>query len=128
MNLDCKHISVRVADIEATKDFYINKLGLTLLDEKHGFLAAKTGMIRISFFGGFAIADNEGEKHVGNTIAFSTSNIEDTRDELINKGVQLTTDITNANNYLKFISLKDPNGLVVSIAEYLIKDLLENRL
>ena len=106
MNLDCKHISVRVKDIEATKDFYINKLGLTLLDEKPGFLAVKAGMIRISFFGGFAIADNEGEKHVGNTIAFSTSNIEETRNELVNKGLQLTTDITNANNYLNLYRLK----------------------
>jgi catechol 2,3-dioxygenase-like lactoylglutathione lyase family enzyme len=127
MNLDCKHIEVRVSNLLKSKDFYIQKLGLTLLDDKPNFFAAQVGELRISFLGGNKFLDLNLEETIGTSIIFSTEDIESTRNELLQKGVKIIIDITNANNYLKFITIEDPDGLSVSIAEYLVTDLLEKK-
>jgi catechol 2,3-dioxygenase-like lactoylglutathione lyase family enzyme len=128
LNFDCKHLTYRVADTTKSKIFYIDNLGLTLLDEKPNFLALKVGNIRISFFGGHKPSSQTSDEFVGTNIVLSTQNIEQTRDKLVEKGVVLKQDIVIANNFLKFIVLLDPDNLIVEIAEYLIKDTLESKL
>ena len=125
LTVSCKHITVRVSDIIQAKDFYIEKLGLTLLDENPAFFAAQAGHIRFSFFGGYKITEEASENYAGVQIIFSVADIEEAKTKLLEKGLTLTKDITNANNYLKFILLKDPDGIVISIAQYLIPDTLE---
>ena len=128
LDLDWKHMTFRVSDVVKAKEFYIDKLDLALLDERPGFFAAKAGSMRISFFGGYTTTDGPSEKYVGTQIIFSTADIEDTRNKLVAKEIELITDITNANNYLKFILIKDPDGTAISIAQYLIPDTLEKKL
>jgi catechol 2,3-dioxygenase-like lactoylglutathione lyase family enzyme len=126
--LDCKHITYRVTDIAKSKSFYVEQLGLTLLDEKPNFMALKIGDLRLSFFGGHKSSSDTSEEFIGTSIVLATENIEQTKELLISRGITLHQDIVNANNYLKFIMLKDPDGLIVEIAEYLIKDTLENNI
>ena len=98
---------------------------MTLLDDKPAFFAAQAGNIRFSFFGEYKITEQASENYVGVQIIFSVADIEDTKSKLLEKGITLTKDITNANNYLKFVLLKDPDGIVISIVQYLISDTLE---
>ncbi len=79
------------------------KLGLTLLDEKPNFFAAQVGILRLSFFGGHTLTGQSAEKYVGTSIIFSTDNIEKTRNKLIELGIELSVDITNANDYPRIV-------------------------
>jgi catechol 2,3-dioxygenase-like lactoylglutathione lyase family enzyme len=123
-----KHITFRVTDTKRSKEFYADKLGLTLLDEKPDFFAIKAGSIRISFFGGHKASTQTSDEFVGANIVLSTNDIQQTRDALLEKGIVIKQDIVNANNFLKFIVLSDPDDLIVEIAEYLVKDTLESKL
>ena len=127
-HLSCKHLSFRVSDTERSKAFYVEQLALTLLDEKPNFFAVRAGDVRISFFGGHKPSDQTSEEYVGANIVLQTADIEQTKASLVAKGVTLKQDIVNANNFLKFIVLADPDQLIVEVAEYLTEDPLESLL
>jgi predicted enzyme related to lactoylglutathione lyase len=115
ISLDCRYLVIRVMDIARTKDFYIHKLGLTLLDEQPGFLATQAGQIRLFFLGGFNTSPSNAEQ--GTSVMFTTQNIQRTRDEIIAKGLSLVSDITTSYNSLQTLVLKDPDGNLVNIAQ-----------
>lgn len=118
---NCNHLTFRVTNTIISKAFYVDKLGLTLINEQPNFLAIKVGNLRLSFFGGHKPSTQTSDEFVGANMVLSTQNIQQTRDSLIKKGIVLKQDIVNANNFLKFIVITDPDGLIVEIAEYLTK-------
>ena len=47
-----QHAVIRVSDIAAAKEFYLNHLRLELLEDSGNFFAANAGNLRLSVFGG----------------------------------------------------------------------------
>jgi catechol 2,3-dioxygenase-like lactoylglutathione lyase family enzyme len=127
MDLKCQHISFNVSDIEAMKDFYVNTLGMELLDDKPNFFAARAGDVRFSFFGGANKRNNFDDNEVGTGFVLRTDNIEKIRDELVKKGVPMLNDIVTAPGFMKFITIEDPDNNIIHIGEYLA-DPLEKKI
>lgn len=118
MNLKLQHSVIRVSDVNAAKEFYIKKLGLELLEDSGNFLAAKSGNIRLSFFGGFQKPDNPEDVRTGVSLIFRVENLENAKNELAAKGVNPLGDVIDIPNFHKFLEYEDPDGTVFFLAEY----------
>ena len=123
MDLEIKHLIFWSADINKAKDFYVEKLGLEILESAEHFFAVKCGDIRFSFFEGAKIFDNKDDS-TGVSIIFKTNDLQSTKAALISKDIILFEDITEAPGFMKHFSVKDPDGNLVFFGEYL-KDPLE---
>ena len=119
MKLTCNHIAFRASDLKKTKDFYIKKLELEVLQNTSALLALKAGEVRLSFFGGYKKTSTASKNKTGYNIILRTKNILATRNSLVKKKVELIQDITEAPGFLKFISIKDPDNNIIHIGEYL---------
>ncbi len=115
----CNHISMGCSDIERSFDFYVNKLGLPVLHRWPKMFAVRAGEVRISVFQTDEVSTS------GNVeIILRTDSIESAKDSIVNNGITLTQDIVEAPGFMRFLSLKDPDGNVLHIGEYL-RDPLE---
>lgn len=124
MNLRCQHIGFNISDVKASKDFYIDKLGLKLIDEKgENFFAAKAGDVRFSFFGGAVKQPTPPDDASGMSIILRTDNINEAKETVLSKGITLIQDIAEAPGFMKWISIEDPDGNIVHIGEYLTNPL-----
>jgi len=99
------------------KDFYINKLGLELVEEFESFFAVKAGSVKFSFGGGYK-KNPKNENSSGIVLLLNTVDLIKTRDTLIKKGVKLVTDITDEEG-CKYLSIEDPDGNLIHISQYL---------
>jgi len=95
------------------KDFYVNKLGLELIEEFDSFFAVKAGNVKFSFGGGYKKNAKDNDT-VSIVLLLSTDNIVKTRDTLIEKGINLVSEITDEGGY-KYITIKDPDGNLIHI-------------
>ncbi len=118
MDLKCEHIGYNVSDLKAMKEFYVDKLGLELLDEKGNFFAVRAGDVRFSFFGGAAKYPQKDDS-TGISVILRTDNIAGARDKIVSNGIKLNMDITEAPGFMKFISFEDPENNSVHVGEYL---------
>lgn len=118
MPLKLQHTVVRVSSIDAAKDFYLNKVGLELLEDSGNFFAAKAGNVRLSFFGGYEKADASEDPKTGVSLIFRTDDLSASAIELEAKGVKPLGDVIDIPNFHKFLEYEDPDGNVFFLAEY----------
>jgi len=98
------HIEMNVADVEKSKDFFINKLGFKL----HSVIPNE-GVFVCS---GDALIGLFNAKAVGFThIAFTVDDVEKAQEELIAKGLEFRRKpMVNAGTGRMITGLKDPDG------------------
>ena len=118
MNLKCQHVVFSMSDKKAMKKFYIDKLELDLLEDEEHFFAAAAGNVRFSFFEG-ARKYPINEDAAGISVILRCDDLVKTRGELLNKGIKLLGDITEAPGFMKYVTVEDPDNNIVHIAEYL---------
>lgn len=118
MELKLQHTVVRVSDINIAKDFYINKLGLIMIEDSGNFFAAKAGSVRLSFFAGYEKAGVTDEPKTGISLIFRVENLENASAELKDKGILPFGDVIDIPNFHKFLEYEDPDGNVFFLAEY----------
>ena len=117
MSLKCQHVVISMSDKKAMKEFYIDKLGLGLLEEEEHFFAASAGAVRFSFFAGAKkYPINEDATSV--SIILRTDDIKRTKEELLSKGIRLLSDINEAPGFMKYLNIEDPDNNLVYIGEY----------
>ena len=121
MELKLQHAVVRVTSIENAKDFYLNKIGLELLEESGSFFAAKAGNVRLSFFGGYEKPEALGDPKTGVSLIFRTDNLENAAKELEAKGIKPFGEVIDIPNFHKFLEYEDPDGNVFFLAEYKVE-------
>ena len=119
MYLTCNHIAFRVSSLKKTKEFYVKKLELEILENTSTLLALKAGEVRLSFFEGYKKAVISSKNETGYNIILRTKNISSARNSLVKKKIKLVQDITEAPGFLKFITIKDPDNNIIHIGEYL---------
>jgi len=118
MNLKCQHMVFSMSDKKAMREFYIDRLGLDVLEDEEHFFAAAAGEVRFSFFEG-AKKYPINEDATGVSIILRCDDIAKKREEIINKGVKILNDITEAPGFMKYLTIEDPDNNIVHIAEYL---------
>jgi catechol 2,3-dioxygenase-like lactoylglutathione lyase family enzyme len=120
MRIDTCHFEIRVHSLEAAKAFYVEVLGLEILQEAPAIrlLAVRAGAVRISIFADAAAADTEVASAAGGHVIFRTPSLARTIDRLRRAGIDVP-EVSEAPGFMRYVALRDPSGNLVEIAEYL---------
>ena len=106
--LAARHIHIRVTDVERTKTFYRDKLGLKVTNERPGEVVEFPGL----WFGKFR---GTGKLETGGiTIGMGAASVQKTYDELKAKGVNIPKPPAPARDEWAF-GLTDPDGYAIEI-------------
>lgn len=108
---------LNVSDIDAAKEFYIEKLGLQVLEMFPKFFAARAGDVRISVFpGGRKLVEGQDS---GVSVILRTEDVDQTITELTSRGVLFEGPMGEAPQFMRFVSFLDPDGNRLYLAQYL---------
>lgn len=127
LQLSCRQVTVHVSALEPALDFYVGALGLELLERGDSFFAARVGDVRVSAFSGFERSPAERARQTGVTLILAARDVDQALRTLRARGVEPLGGIVEAGGFLRFFSVLDPDGTLVSIAEYLEPELLQPR-
>jgi catechol 2,3-dioxygenase-like lactoylglutathione lyase family enzyme len=110
----CNHITIACSDIDRAHEFYIDKLGLTLLNRWPHMISARAGEVR------FSISPSDELSKEGNVnVILRTDDIDAAKKELESRGVTLLEDIVEAPNFMRFFTIEDPDHNIIHIGQYL---------
>ena len=120
MQIDTCHFEIHVHSLEAAQVFYVDKLGFELIQFKPELhlLAVKAGTVRISIFADASQQDVAAAGRAGGHIIFRTHKLSATIEALQSAGIDVPR-VSEAPGFMKYISLRDPSGNLLEIAEYM---------
>lgn len=118
MDLKLQHVVVRTTDINNAREFYLNKLGLEVLENAENFFAAKAGGVRLSFFGGYEKQEITEDAKTGFSLILRTGNLEETIKNARENGIKINGEVINIPGFHKFLEIEDPDGNILFFAEY----------
>jgi catechol 2,3-dioxygenase-like lactoylglutathione lyase family enzyme len=115
-DLTCRHVELRVTDLDAARRFYVDQLGLEVLQHAPAIqlLALRAGPVRLSIFGGLAKPAAAGACH----LVFGVADLDAAIAALRAAGIE-AADAQEAPGFLRFSAIRDPNGTLIELAEYL---------
>jgi catechol 2,3-dioxygenase-like lactoylglutathione lyase family enzyme len=119
MNFDIKHLVCRSSDIDQSREFYVNKLELEVLEEEEQFFAVRSGGVRMSFFGGSRKIDLPYKDIPGFSVIFSIENVNSAKEYILSKGIKLNSEILEAAGFMKYFSVNDPDENIIYFGEHL---------
>jgi predicted enzyme related to lactoylglutathione lyase len=110
-------MELRVRDLGAARRFYVDQLGLAILQDTPaiGLLALRAGTIRLSIFGTDAAPLGPGPIH----LVLASLDLERTVQALAERGVGLLGPLIEAPGFCRYVQTRDPAGNLVEIAQYL---------
>lgn len=125
MEIDTCHFGLHVHSLEAAEAFYVGLLGLSVLQRlpPAKLLALRAGAVRISIFYDSTVEEIREASRAGACIIFRTANLTEVISRLQTAGM-IAPSILEAPGFMKFISLEDPSGNRIEIAEYLREPLI----
>jgi catechol 2,3-dioxygenase-like lactoylglutathione lyase family enzyme len=120
VDLSLQHVEVHVSALDAARRFYVEQLGLEVLDDLPALdmFAVRAGPVRISVFGGYQSTIRDA-RACGTHLIFRVSDLRETIEELTRRGVVFTGGIVEAGGFIRDIATVDPDGNTVEFAEYL---------
>ncbi|SER67909.1 glyoxylase I family protein [Gracilibacillus ureilyticus] len=120
------HIAIICSDYSASKEFYVDKLGLEIIseeyrEERHSYKLdlALNGEYIIELFSfpdspqRLSYPEANGLRH----LAFEVTNMEETCRKIEQMGIELETVRIDANNGKKYTFFHDPDGLPIELYE-----------
>lgn len=111
---------IHVTDFEKAKDFYLGKLGGTLVSEDEVRLAIRLGHLEIDMFRVDEPVENTAyAARQGISLAFQVDDVGISMAELKAKGVKFIHEAPNQNAYYRYAAFADPSGNVIEIVEKL---------
>jgi catechol 2,3-dioxygenase-like lactoylglutathione lyase family enzyme len=108
-----------VSDIDAAKEFYLDKLGLTVIESYTKFFAVKAGDVRFSIFAGGVKRPAGDDGDAPASIILRTADLAATMAELSASGIEFESEAVEAPNFMRYVPLLDPDGNRIHIAQYL---------
>ena len=117
MDVTDLHFELHVRDLEVAKHFYVEQLGLPILQQvpSMNLIAVRVGRSRMSIFGNRTDQNGSGPSQ----IIVSVRDVEASSAELLAKGVVISGPPVEAGKFLRFFTICDPDGNTVAISEYL---------
>ena len=108
MDLKCQHLVIRTTDVNKAREFYVEKLGLEVIEDAKNFFAAKAGGVRLSFFEGYEKQETGEDAKTGISI-------------ILKKGVKVNGDIIDIPNFHRFLEIEDPDGNILFLGQYYVE-------
>ena len=109
-----------VQNLQESKLFYINLLGLSLASESDQCVKMKAGKHDVFMFQGTLPAiDYQHGYNSSSTLVFTVKNLDEKINELKNQGVEFIHDSPNQNDWGRYSAFKDPSGIVHEVFEFL---------
>ena len=118
MSLECTQVLVRLTDLALAREFYVDKLGLEVIEEYPTMVAVRAGSVRFSIFAG-GKAHGADEDDPPSTMILGTKDLDATMQELSSRGIEFDGEVQTAPGFMRYISLLDPDGNQLYIAQYL---------
>jgi catechol 2,3-dioxygenase-like lactoylglutathione lyase family enzyme len=117
MKLTGGHVELHVPDLAAARRFYVEQLGLQVLQETPAIrlLALRAGAMRISIFGTESVSTGPGAVH----LVFGSPDLARTLVDLEAMGIPCAGPPVEAPGFCRYVQIRDPAGNLVEIAEYL---------
>jgi predicted enzyme related to lactoylglutathione lyase len=108
-----------VQDLLASRDFYVDTLGLTIVEEYEDSLKLKSGSHNVLMFQGTMEAKNYEHGYNSNSsLVLTVSNLDEKINELKSKGVIFVHKSPNENRWGRYAAFKDPSGIVNELMEF----------
>lgn len=110
-----------VHNLQISKDFYTNILGLEIMEELADCVKLKIGNHAVYMFQGGM--ESVGYKHgynANSTLIFTVQNLDKQINELKAKGVVFVHQSPNENKWGRYAAFKDPSGIVHELMEFCI--------
>jgi len=108
-----------VRDLSASKNFYVDLLGLKLVEEHEDSLRLTIGSHNVFIFQGTMDATHdEHGYHASSTLVLTVSNLDDKISELKSKGVAFIHESPNENRWGRYAAFTDPSGIVNELMEF----------
>jgi glyoxylase I family protein len=108
-----------VHDLLVSKNFYIDVLGLNLVEEYEDSLKLKSGSHNVFMFQGTMEATNyEHGFNSNSSLVLTVSNLDEKIDELKSKGVVFVHKSPHENRWGRYAAFKDPSGIVNELMEF----------
>jgi predicted enzyme related to lactoylglutathione lyase len=108
-----------VHDLLVSRDFYIDILGLDLVEEHEDSLILKSGSHNVLMFQGTMEATNYEHGYNSNsTLVLTVNHLDDKINELKSKGVVFVHKSPNENRWGRYAAFKDPSGIVNELMEF----------
>jgi len=108
-----------VRNLSISREFYINILGLDLLEEYEDSLKFQSGTHNVFMFQGTMRATNyEHGYNANSALVFTVSDLDGKIKELKSKGVLFVHDTPNINRWGRYAAFEDPSGIVHELMEF----------
>src|SRR5580692_8347614 len=102
MKLECSHIMLNTSDVKAARHFYIEQLGLPVIEEYPTMFAFRAGNVRFTVVGGGTQQDpDEDVPDPPSTVMFRTADIDGTVSDLKSKGVKFLGEVEEAPGFMR---------------------------
>jgi catechol 2,3-dioxygenase-like lactoylglutathione lyase family enzyme len=117
----CRHAVIGTSDLARAREFYLEKVGLPLLEEipAANLFACGIGGFRLSVFGGYTAVPQRDDRSAGLNLVFEVEDIETALAELSGRGLVFDGGIHEAPGFCRFIVAFDPDDNPVEFAQYL---------
>jgi predicted enzyme related to lactoylglutathione lyase len=119
MNLECCHVLISVSDLDLAREFYEKKLALPVIEDHPRMFAVRAGGVRFSILGGGDRREDDNPVGQATTIMLRTDNLEKAMAELSDRGVDFEDEINEAPGFMRYVSLSDPDGNELYLAQYI---------
>jgi predicted enzyme related to lactoylglutathione lyase len=108
-----------VSNISISREFYVNLLGLNILEEYSDCLKLQSGSHNILMFQGTmeAIDYNHGY-NANSTLVFTVCDLDERITELKSKGIVFIHKSPNENRWGRYAAFKDPSGITHELMEF----------
>jgi len=107
-----------VQDLRVSRDFYVDTLGLSIVEEHEDCLKLKSGSHNVFMFQGTMEATSYEHGYNSNSsLVLIVSNLDEKISELKSKGVVFVHKTPNENRWGRYAAFKDPSGIVNELME-----------
>lgn len=108
-----------VHDLIVSRDFYVDILGLSLVEEYEDCLKLKSGSHSVFMFQGTMEATSYEHGYNSNSsLVLTVDNLDEKINELKSKGVIFIHKSPNENKWGRYAAFKDPSGIVNELMEF----------
>lgn len=118
MPIECSQLLIRVADLTEARAFYVDRLGLEIIEEFPRMIAVRAGLVRFSIIGGGKKRKQDDDDPPA-TVMLRVPNLDEAMTDLTSRGVTFQSEVQIAPGFMRYVSILDPDTNEIFLAEYL---------